>query len=360
MRKSLWAVLLLAFYVSGASGLLYEIVWVRMFSLVFGNTNYAATIVLSAFFAGICLGSLFFGSKSDGVSEPFRLYGFLEIGIGLSAAFVPYLISTMDTFYPYLYRQLGEDNPLFFVIRFLLSFAIVLVPTFFMGGTLPLIIRFTGMLKEGFGKSVSLLYAINTFGGVTGCFLAGFFLVRYAGIYNTILVGALMNVLVGIIAVTISRRHRNMMFHEQESNLELDNKNPHVSEYPILSVRNLLLIAFLTGVFSLAFEVVWARLLVYILSSSVYAFNIMLTTFLFGIGLGSFLAKRIIRRSESIVSLCGVFLWCTGLYGFLTIPLLVLLATKDEAIMIAIGLDSWAGTAPGDLLRVQSFFCFQP
>ena len=308
MKKSLWLILLLLFYLSGASGLIYEIIWVRMFSLVFGNTNYAATIVLSAFFVGMALGSLFFGRKSDAIEKPFRTYGFLEIGIGLSALTVPALISAMDWFYPHLYRSLGENNPLFFVIRFFLSFAIVLVPTFFMGGTLPLIIRVTTLVKEEFGKSVSLLYAFNTFGGVTGSFVSGFFLIRYIGIHDAILVGALLNILVGSAALIFSRWFQAASTSIQELTEPTWREKPKGQKQPFSLSQIMLIIAFLTGLLSLAFEVVWARLLVYILSSSVYAFNIMLTTFLFGIALGSLLAKRIIRSSNDVVNLCSFFL----------------------------------------------------
>lgn len=340
MKRSTWFILLLLFYVSGASGLVYEIIWVRMFSLVFGNTNYAATTVLSAFFAGIAAGSLFFGKKSDAIRQPLRMYGILELAIGIAAMAVPVLISMADTLYPYLYRHLGESSALFFVVRFLLSFVIVFIPTFFMGGSLPLIIRLTSLLKEGFGKSVSLLYAFNTFGGVTGSFVSGFLLIRYMGIHSAVLAGAVLNVMVGIAALGASR-----WLHCAPSAPGLvQEADLHGSEnrQTYFSPRRLLFcIAFLTGLLSLSFEVVWARLLVYVLSSSVYAFNIMLTTFLFGIALGSLTARKLIVRSTHAGRQCGGFLWCTGIYGVLTIPLMVLLAGRDEAIMSFFGLQTW-------------------
>ena len=342
MKRSTWLTILFLLYLSGASGLIYEIVWVRIFSLVFGNTNYAAAIVLSAFFVGMAVGSLFFGRKADAIAHPFRVYGFLEIGIGLSALAVPVLVTFMDSFYPSLYRALGEKNVFFFIIRFVLSFVIVFIPTFFMGGTLPLIVKFTSLLKEEFGKSVSLLYALNTLGGVSGSFAAGFFLVRYIGIHNTIATAVAINVVVGIAAILFSRVFQTA---EIPGAVPVETNALQTGEGAVTGGRiaqYILVVAFITGVLSLSFEVVWTRLLVYVLSSSVYAFNIMLTTFLFGIGLGSLIAKWIIARSKNMIRLCGVFLGLTGIYGLVTIPLTVLLAGKDEAIMSFFGFTTWS------------------
>ena len=332
--------LLFLFYLSGTSGLIYEILWVRMFSLVFGNTTYAATIVLSAFFTGMALGSLFFGRKAKRLALPFRIYGFLEIGIGLSALSVPFLVTMMDGFYPSLYLALGERNPLFFALRFLLSFIILFIPTFLMGGTFPLLVKFTALLRQGFGKSVSLLYALNTFGGVTGAFLSGFFLVRYLGIYPAIVTGVVINVIVGCVAVILSKRFITPEDVRTSYEPPTDqDQEPYAS--PANQANYILGVAFITGVLSVSFEVVWARLLVYVLSSSVYAFSIMLTTFLFGIALGSLIATWLIHRIKKIIALSGIILVITGIYGVLTIPLMVFLAEKDEAIMRFFGFASW-------------------
>ncbi|MFH0811568.1 MAG: fused MFS/spermidine synthase, partial [Pseudomonadota bacterium] len=359
MKKTTWPILLILFYLSGASGLIYEIVWVRIFSLVFGNTNYAATIVLSAFFVGMAVGSLFFGRKSDRISLPFRVYAFLEIGIGLSALTVPILVKVMDSFYPSLYLALGEKNVFFFIIRFILSFIILFIPTFLMGGTLPLLIKFTSMLKEEFGESVSLLYALNTFGGVTGCFASGFFLVRYSGIYNTIYTGVVINVVVGLAALVLSKK-----FQAPEKIAPYSVEINSISESDLsasvaIISKSILVVAFVTGLLSISFEVVWARLLVYVLSSSVYAFFTMLTTFLFGIALGSLIAKWLIPKRKKIVQLCGVFLGATGIYGIVTIPLMVFLAKNDAAIMHFFGFSSWPSYNVGRFFQ-SAFILFVP
>src|SRR5262249_41211824 len=96
-------VVLVCFFVSGATALVYEVVWLRMIGLVFGHTVHAITTVLTAFMAGLGLGSVFFGRRAARFLEPIRIYGLLELGIGLSCALVPILIWLASFVYLRLY-----------------------------------------------------------------------------------------------------------------------------------------------------------------------------------------------------------------------------------------------------------------
>src|SRR5216117_4373525 len=87
------------FFLSGATGLVYEVIWVRLTGLVFGNTSHAISVVLGAFMAGLALGSWSLGRKADRTDNPLRMYGLLEIGIGISAALVPLIFRALDTVY---------------------------------------------------------------------------------------------------------------------------------------------------------------------------------------------------------------------------------------------------------------------
>src|SRR6058998_881472 len=93
------SILYVIFFLSGATGLVYEVIWVRLTGLVFGNTSHAISTVLGAFMAGLALGSWKLGQKADRVKNPLRMYGFLEVGIGFSAALVPIVFRALDTFY---------------------------------------------------------------------------------------------------------------------------------------------------------------------------------------------------------------------------------------------------------------------
>src|SRR5947207_10167182 len=93
------SILYVIFFLSGASGLVYEVIWVRLTGLVFGNTAHAIATVLGAFMSGLAFGSWRLGRQADKVARPLRTYGLLEIGIGISAALVPVAFHSLDSVY---------------------------------------------------------------------------------------------------------------------------------------------------------------------------------------------------------------------------------------------------------------------
>ena len=161
---------------SGASGLVYEVVWTRQLTLVFGSTVFATSTVLTAFMAGLALGSYYFGRMADRERRPLRLYAILEAGIGVFALIWPLLLSALNAIYVLAYRGLGAEFYSLSLIRFALSFLVLLLPSTLMGGTLPILSRFFVNRLEKLGLNVGTLYALNTFGAVVGCIAAGSFL----------------------------------------------------------------------------------------------------------------------------------------------------------------------------------------
>src|SRR5262249_18267641 len=155
-------------FFSGATGLVYEVIWVRLTGLVFGNTSHAISTVLGAFMAGLALGSWKLGQKADSTANPLRLYGLLEIGIGISAALVPLIFRALASFYWSIAPSAGAIPAGAGFIRFGLSFIILLTPTFLMGGTLPVLTRFFTQNIDEVERKVGVLYALNTFGAAAG------------------------------------------------------------------------------------------------------------------------------------------------------------------------------------------------
>jgi spermidine synthase len=131
---SAFRVLLLCFFLSGATALVYEVVWLRMLGLVFGHTVYALTTVLAAFMAGLGLGSVLFGRRAAGFRDSIRVYGILEVAIGVACGLTPVLIWLASLLYPGLHGLLSVSYQAFSFVQFLLVFAILLVPTTLMGG----------------------------------------------------------------------------------------------------------------------------------------------------------------------------------------------------------------------------------
>ena len=131
--------ILVLFFFSGTVGLIYEVVWNRMLTLVFGSTVFAVTTVLTAFMAGMAIGSYYLGRYVDKHKNPLKIYAYLEIGIGIYALILPLILAGTDFIYVFLHHHLHTSFYLFSIVRFILCFIVLVIPTTLMGGTLPVI-----------------------------------------------------------------------------------------------------------------------------------------------------------------------------------------------------------------------------
>ncbi|HSE96995.1 MAG TPA: fused MFS/spermidine synthase [Blastocatellia bacterium] len=353
----------LLLFFSGISGLIYQVLWLRRLSLVFGVTIYAASTVIAAFMAGLALGSFFAGRFTDRLRRPLLWYAVIEALIGLSALATPLALEKIEQLYVSLYPSLSDTMAALTLIRFLLCFAVLLAPTTLMGATLPIIIKTSLLHTNQLGEHVSFLYACNTAGAIAGTLLAGFYLIGSLGMTPSFRLAASLNLLVGIAAAivvfTLSElRAKNVSPHgcletEIAQNGEADEA---VSE----RARKAVLFVFvLSGFVSLALEVVWFRALIFILGVTTYAFTVMLATFLFGIAVGSHWARHLMRRRIDLLALLGPIETAIGvlcplsLVPFLLAPvggmialiigvLTILPVTLLMGIAFPIGLRIWA------------------
>lgn len=303
MGPLLAGVIYLMFFLSGAAALMYEVVWVRSLSLVFGGTHLAVTAVLSVFMGGLALGSYGIGRLVDSVKKPLRLYGYLEIGIAVSAlAFMVFM-----QFYPsiYVFLAQGQDDRKLYLtlIRILFAFFALIVPTTLMGGTLPVLTRFVAN-QANMGSRLSLLYGFNTLGAVAGVAAAGFFLLRFFSVSMTLHTAIVINFLIGIVSILLPDRVAGSPATEPHAaeaiGKAVDNAlgSPAATsgkQESTLPLRLVLLGIGVSGFCALGYEVLWTKTLTLTVGTSVYGFSIMLIAFLVGIALGStaygFLAK---------------------------------------------------------------------
>lgn len=299
------AIVYALFFLSGACGLVYEVVWTRMLISVMGATVLAVSTVLTAFFAGLALGSYLFGKVADRCRRPLRLYALLEAGIGLYALLVPDLFRLLDSVYVALYNSFHTSYYVFSLLRFLMAFLVLLVPTALMGGSFPVISKFAVRKFSEFGLGVGRLYSINTLGAVVGCLLTGFLLIEALGIRGAVFLAAAMNILVGVIAYCLTDR----------APADRAPARPGLGNRAIA----LLVISAGSGFCALAYEVLWARYLVFFLTSSTYAFATMLGTFLLGIALGSAVITTVIDTDRDLcLWLCAIEC-LIGLFAFLPV-----------------------------------------
>jgi len=182
-RRLTRPLLLAVFFLSGASGLVYEITWMRRLTLVFGSSTLAVATVLAAYMGGLAIGSYFLGRRAD--RRPTRalaFYGKLEMGIAAAALLVPFLLRGVGAVYLGIAPQLEALPQLFFLIQFLLVGAVLLIPTTAMGGTLPALSRWVVRDSAGIGMNVAVLYGVNTLGAETGTAAAIYVLLPFAGL----------------------------------------------------------------------------------------------------------------------------------------------------------------------------------
>ena len=341
--------LLVLFFLSGATGLIYEVVWQRMLILVFGNTTYATTTVVASFLGGMAAGSFYFGRFADRSKSPLRLYACLEAGIAIFAILSPVIISAMPAIYVGLDRNLPVAPFLPSLTRLALSFLVLLVPSFLMGGTLPVIARFFIQRFERLGWGVGVLYGVNTLGGVVGAFCAAFIFLTWLGVRETIYVAAAVNILIVALVLVIDRYHARPHPVDRvptcppvdggavETAGATIDRRAHRKYMP----QMLLTVYAISGFCSLAYEVLWTRVLVFSIGSNTHAFATMLTTFLLGLGLGSLLFGRVFDKTRRLFALLAAVQVLIGLSAMLSVWQIDNLWTLLDFLEPKIG-GSWA------------------
>ena len=296
------------FYVSGIAGLIYQVLWLRRLSVVFGVTVYAASTVLAAFMAGLALGSALSGRVLRRGLSPLAAFGAAEILIGVTGLLSPFLLDAANSLYAGLYGLAPESFSALTLARLISSFAILALPTTMMGITLPLLTAAVSRHKESAGANVSWLYALNTLGAMTGTLLAGYLLIPAIGIQRSFLLAAALNVLVGVVAIALSRARHSVTqsaIAEPPSSIQ--------PQFEISHPKSLWLVVAVSGFASLALEIVWFRLLLQFVVATTEAFTAMLTTVLGGIALGGMIAAWILRSRRDLSATLGIVQQLTGL-----------------------------------------------
>ncbi len=300
-------VILACFFCSGATGLIYEVVWSRRLTLVFGITVLAYSTVLAAFLGGLAAGSVIFGRLADRRTDGLRLYAMLEAGVGLICFATPWLFTLVEHAYVGLHPVLVTQLWALRLVRFGLAAAVMFVPTALMGGTLPVLSRALTRRLGEVGSGVGGLYSTNTFGAVLGASAAGFFLLPTIGLRGSIYLAAVVNLAVALMAYALYTTQ------SQPGEEGVDREAVGATETATVSTPQrgayaALLIAYgFSGAAALIYEVVWTRILSLAFGTSTYAFSGMLAAFLAGLALGSLLPAN--RRWGIIDRLREPLVW---------------------------------------------------
>lgn len=290
------------FFLSGATGLAYQVAWSKRFSHVWGSSTLAMAAVVASFLFGLGLGAHLLGRHADRSRSCLSLYGIAEIIIGLWALLIPFLLQGLRYVSAGLYPFL-EASPLWHsLVRFALTFVVIGPACVLMGGTLPLLIKHFTPSDGTASARAGWLYAINTLGAATGAYLAGFHILPGWGLHNTNLAVAGLNLVIGVLAIAVARIPEKALATTLAPGTRPETHSFIADSDRISSgqLHLLYITVALTGAASLILEMVWTRQLAVLLGGSTYAFSAMLFVLLIGIGLGSLIYDLVFKGSRWI------------------------------------------------------------
>jgi predicted membrane-bound spermidine synthase len=263
------------FFFSGAAGLAYEIVWVRWAGTLLGSTVQATGVVVSVFLGGLGAGAWIAGRVAERLSTAalLRLYGALELGIGITAPLVPAAFRALEP----LVARMWEST----FVPAAAAGACLLVPALLMGATLPVLVRWLALQGAPAPRQVSVAYGTNTMGGVVGVVAAGFWLLPAVGLARTAWTAAAINFGVGAVALALARRPR----------VAARGPEPEAGS-PRGRTAWACAAALVSGFAALVYQVAWTQALVLTLGTTVQAFTVILAAFILGLGVGGALSSR--------------------------------------------------------------------
>jgi len=306
------------FLLSGSCGLIYEVLWCRHLGLMFGNTSHSLSAVLTAFMGGLALGSFISGRLCHKIRRPLLVYGVLEVLIGVYCALLPLVFTNpaLIGFYRSLYGEAGSGSlP---IARFVISFVLLLIPTTFMGATLPLLTHFLVRSRSGLGRTVGALYAINSLGAVLGALAAGFFLLPVIGKSGSNWLAVAFNLILGALAIGFGFRASvpvdDINAKPPPESRDSAGRSLHVSP---LALRLTMLTFGITGFAAMATQIGWTRAISLGTGSSTYAFSLIVGVFILGLSSGGWWGSRVAPRTPDPLALLAKLLMLVGLFSFI-------------------------------------------
>ena len=299
---------LFCFVLSGFAALVYEISWIRKASLVVGATSYAVSTVLGVFFGGLAIGNYLFGKRTRQQRTPIRLYGKLEIGVGILCILSVFTLPLVESLYSSLYDSIQGGLFMALFIRATLVSICLLPPTILMGATLPLFCRQFIRHKNGVLNSISWLYGLNTLGAAVGAAVCGFALLPTIGVNASIFLAGGISIVVGGIMLVVKLPDTAAHVEEEQT--------PEESEQTKDKSRAMGIVFALSGFAAIGNEIIWTRFLTLIIENNVYTYTLTLTVILLGIVLGSLLASMFTNDLRKSIFRFGVLQIVTGIVTF--------------------------------------------
>jgi len=295
---------------SGMSGLVYQIVWIRALGLHLGTSTPAIALVTAAFMAGLALGNAWLGRRADRTERPFALYARIELGIALGGLLVSMLFLHGGTWLEALARVAEGLGAFAMPARALVIAALVLVPTTLMGGTLPVLAR-AFVHHETRGAAIGGLYACNTLGAVVGALVPDFWLIPLHGFDAAVGAAVLGNTVVATVVAVAFREPPSAHDPARAVTVSAD-ASATATVGDDLQVATALSLACVSGFCGMGLELLFARTLSHWTASLVTSFSVLLAMYLVAFALGTALTRGVADRARRPEALAGLLLSLTG------------------------------------------------
>src|ERR1700730_14036596 len=314
------AIVSLILFLSGSSALLFQTLWLRLSGLVFGNSVWAAALILSSFMAGLALGSALAASWTSQQWQPLRVYAGLEVAVAIFGCLLVFVLPLLGEWMRPIFQALWNHQDFLNVLRFSISFLILLIPATAIGLTLPVLLEDPLLNKQEFGRTVGVLYGFNTLGAVAGALAGETYLIRTCGLLGT-----------GLTAGCLSCGAAGIAWLFTEAKPMTVGQTPKPFRWRLSSGDrlpwSLLFVSMGAGAILLGLEIIWFRFMRLYVASTSSAFCVMLGVVLVGIGLGSVTSSVIPRRLAPPRKLLPILLLLAAIgtllsYLFFPVPVL--------------------------------------
>ena len=276
------------FFLSGASALIFESIWFQLLGISVGNSVYASTIVLSAFMAGLAIGNglaIVFGRR---VTNPVKLYAYLELIIAVAGLSVVIFLPKMTSIWVPLFQVFLKQSFTLNFMRGAISFVLLVLPATAMGATLPMLVKVLLKQNPNFGHVLGMLYGWNTLGAVFGVMANELLFVRSLGLTGTGILAAGLNILVASVVL--------ILYRQTTGGPADQSRKIFLPALRSLNVNRYLVASFFTGLLILALEVIWFRFMLLFFNGYTRNFALILAAVLSGIGLGGLVAAKWFER----------------------------------------------------------------
>ncbi len=297
---------LVCFFLSGLTGLIYEILWTRMIVKIIGTAPFAVSIILTVFMAGLGLGSYIASRTIDRIKDHLRLvriYGILELIVGGYCLVLPLLLKGFLPIYSVVYNHLFKHFMVYNLLTFVGCSVLLLIPVTCMGATLPVLCRFYVSRLSHLGTHAGRLYGLNTIGAAAGALVCGFWLIALLGVYGTLGLAVILNAAIGFVSIAASYKWKlPIIAQTTEPSEETVSEQLGKPAYKGVTTAALIIFA-VSGFCAMAYEVIWTKLLGLLIGPTTYSFTIVLVTFITVLALGSIVFGWLADRVKSPINL---------------------------------------------------------